>query len=207
MTSLNYKQLLGFNWKCTVSFIQVVSDFWMLLLSCRFQRQLSEPCLPFPLSDTQGRPNFMSQVPSTSPRDGRPPYLRQMSEPLVPVPPQGFKQELLDPRYSWARCSQHGPIPGCLPPDGHQARATRLLLWFWWGLSHFLEMYSNVHNLPGLHESCLGEGMECILCACRGLWLLALFSEVYMNKSMHTCNPWTFECKEETFWEGCTPHT
>ncbi|XP_051999042.1 ETS translocation variant 5-like isoform X3 [Xyrauchen texanus] len=65
----------------------------------RFQRQLSEPCLPFQPSDTHARPNFMPQVPSNSPRDGRPPYHRQMSEPLVPVP-QGFKQELLDPRYA-----------------------------------------------------------------------------------------------------------
>ncbi|XP_030642270.1 ETS translocation variant 5a isoform X4 [Chanos chanos] len=66
----------------------------------RFQRQLSEPCLPFPPNEAQGRPTFMAHAPSTSPRDGRPPYHRQMSEPLVPVPPQGFKQELLDPRYA-----------------------------------------------------------------------------------------------------------
>lgn len=57
------------------------------------------------------------------------------------------------PPLRWARCSQHGPIPGCLPPNGHQARATRLLLWLWWGLSHFLEMFLGVHNLAGLHES------------------------------------------------------
>ncbi|XP_051565240.1 ETS translocation variant 5-like isoform X2 [Myxocyprinus asiaticus] len=74
----------------------------------RFQRQLSEPCLPFQPSDTQARPNFMPQVPSTSPRDGRPPYHRQMSEPLVPVP-QGFKQELLDHRYAEQGVPNMGP--------------------------------------------------------------------------------------------------
>uniref|UniRef100_A0AAR2L1Y0 ETS domain-containing protein n=1 Tax=Pygocentrus nattereri TaxID=42514 RepID=A0AAR2L1Y0_PYGNA len=71
----------------------------------RFQRQLSEPCLPFP-SETQGRPNF---IPQTSTRDGRPPYHRQMSEPLVPVHPQGFKQELLDPRYAEQGVPNMGP--------------------------------------------------------------------------------------------------
>ncbi|XP_062862125.1 ETS translocation variant 5a [Trichomycterus rosablanca] len=65
----------------------------------RFQRQLSEPCLPFPPSESQAKPNFISQAPGTSPRDGRPPYHRQMSEPLVPVHHQGFKQEVLDSRY------------------------------------------------------------------------------------------------------------
>uniref|UniRef100_A0A8C1YQD7 ETS variant transcription factor 5a n=1 Tax=Cyprinus carpio TaxID=7962 RepID=A0A8C1YQD7_CYPCA len=82
----------------------------------RFQRQLSEPCLPFPPSDTQGRPNFMPQVPSTSPRDGRPPYHRQMSEPLVPVPPQGFKQELLDPRYAEQGVPNMGPSQAAFHP-------------------------------------------------------------------------------------------
>ncbi|KAK7913736.1 hypothetical protein WMY93_013947 [Mugilogobius chulae] len=58
----------------------------------RFQRQMSEPCLPFQQSESQGRPQFLRQLPSSSalPRDSRPPYHRQMSEPLVAVPPQGF---------------------------------------------------------------------------------------------------------------------
>uniref|UniRef100_A0A672T6U8 ETS translocation variant 5-like n=1 Tax=Sinocyclocheilus grahami TaxID=75366 RepID=A0A672T6U8_SINGR len=79
-------------------------------------RQLSEPCLPFPPSDTQGRSNFMPQVPNTSPRDGRPPYHRQMSEPLVPVPPQGFKQELLDPRYAEQGVPSMGPSQAAFHP-------------------------------------------------------------------------------------------
>ncbi|XP_033843266.1 ETS translocation variant 5a isoform X2 [Periophthalmus magnuspinnatus] len=69
----------------------------------RFQRQMSEPCLPFPQSENQGHPPFLPQPPSSSsalPRDSRPPYHRQMSEPLVAVPPQSFKQEFLDPRYT-----------------------------------------------------------------------------------------------------------
>ncbi|XP_026865357.2 ETS translocation variant 5a isoform X3 [Electrophorus electricus] len=75
----------------------------------RFQRQLSEPCLPFQPSETQGRPNFIPQGPSTSARDGRPPYHRQMSEPLVPVHAQGFKQELLDPHYTEQGVPNMGP--------------------------------------------------------------------------------------------------
>ncbi|XP_021334288.1 ETS translocation variant 5a isoform X2 [Danio rerio] len=82
----------------------------------RFQRQLSEPCLPFPPSDAQGRPSFMPQVACTSPRDGRPPYHRQMSEPLVPVPPQGFKQELLDPRYVEQGVPNMGPSQAAFHP-------------------------------------------------------------------------------------------
>uniref|UniRef100_A0A8C9U3G0 ETS translocation variant 5-like n=1 Tax=Scleropages formosus TaxID=113540 RepID=A0A8C9U3G0_SCLFO len=66
----------------------------------RFHRQLSEPCLPFPPSKTQGPSRFPPQASGSLPRHGRPPYHRQMSEPLVPVPPQGFKQELIDPRYT-----------------------------------------------------------------------------------------------------------
>ncbi|XP_016284847.2 ETS translocation variant 5 isoform X5 [Monodelphis domestica] len=67
----------------------------------RFQRQLSEPCHPFP------------------PGDGRPGYHRQMSEPIVPAappPPQGFKQEYPDPLY------EHGVpgIPG-VPAHGYQS--------------------------------------------------------------------------------------
>lgn len=58
----------------------------------------------------------MPQVPSTSPRDGRPPYHRQMSEPLVPVPPQGFKQELLDPRYAEQGVPNMGPSQAAFHP-------------------------------------------------------------------------------------------
>lgn len=86
----------------------------------RFQRQMSEPCLPFPPSEGQARPPFLPQPPNTSSsnsslsRDGRPPYHRQMSEPLVAVPPQGFKQELIDPRYAEQGVPAMGPPPG--PP-------------------------------------------------------------------------------------------
>ncbi|XP_078118691.1 ETS translocation variant 5a isoform X1 [Sander vitreus] len=93
----------------------------------RFQRQMSEPCLPFPQSENQGRPQFLPQPPSSSnnnnnslPRDGRPPYHRQMSEPLVAVPPQGFKQELIDPRYTEQGVPTMGP-PGPPPGPPHQA--------------------------------------------------------------------------------------
>uniref|UniRef100_A0A3P9GYF4 ETS variant transcription factor 5a n=1 Tax=Oryzias latipes TaxID=8090 RepID=A0A3P9GYF4_ORYLA len=75
----------------------------------RFQRQMSEPCLPVPPSQSQAPPRFLPQPPSSSavPRDGRPSFHRQMSEPLVAVPPQGFKQELIDPRYN----EQGNPMP------------------------------------------------------------------------------------------------
>ncbi|NXI40868.1 ETV5 protein, partial [Galbula dea] len=68
----------------------------------RFQRQLSEPCHPFP-----PQPG----VPGGS----RPIYHRQLSEPLgptAPCPPQGFKQEYHDPLY------EHGG-PGLSGPPGH----------------------------------------------------------------------------------------
>ncbi|KAF0026923.1 hypothetical protein F2P81_021660 [Scophthalmus maximus] len=93
----------------------------------RFQRQMSEPCLPFPPSESQGRPQYLPQPPSGNnnhnnssnlPRDGRPPYHRQMSEPLVAVPPQGFKQELIDPRYA-----EQG-VPAMGPPPGPQCQAS-----------------------------------------------------------------------------------
>ncbi|NXF74373.1 ETV5 protein, partial [Sclerurus mexicanus] len=68
----------------------------------RFQRQLSEPCHPFP-----PQPGV--------PGDSRPVYHRQLSEPLGPAasrPPQGFKQEYHDPLYE-----PGGPgLPG---PPGH----------------------------------------------------------------------------------------
>lgn len=73
----------------------------------RFQRQMSEPSLRFP--------------PFPPPRAGRPPYHRQLSEPLVPprqraappqgaAPPQDFKQEPVNPCYS-----ERG-IPNMAPP-------------------------------------------------------------------------------------------
>ncbi|KAJ8252893.1 hypothetical protein GJAV_G00206740 [Gymnothorax javanicus] len=63
----------------------------------RFQRQLSEPCLAYPPSETQRCPSFSPQGPPLAPtRDGRPPYHRQMSEPLVAVPPRAFKREMLN---------------------------------------------------------------------------------------------------------------
>ncbi|CAD7690865.1 unnamed protein product [Nyctereutes procyonoides] len=68
----------------------------------RFQRQLSEPCHPFPPQ-------------SGVPGDNRPNYHRQMSEPIVPAappPPQGFKQEYHDPLY------EHG-VPGMPGPPTH----------------------------------------------------------------------------------------
>lgn len=70
---------------------------------------MSEPCLPVPPSQSQAPPRFLPQPPSSSavPRDGRPSFHRQMSEPLVAVPPRGFKQELIDPRYN----EQGNPVP------------------------------------------------------------------------------------------------
>ncbi|XP_069577119.1 ETS translocation variant 5a isoform X2 [Brachyistius frenatus] len=88
----------------------------------RFQRQMSEPCLPFPPSDSQGRPPFLPQAPPSSSslsRDGRPPYHRQMSEPLVAALPQGFKQELIDPRYTEQGVPVMGP-PGPPPGPAHR---------------------------------------------------------------------------------------
>ncbi|KAM6064674.1 ETS translocation variant 5 isoform 4-T4 [Theristicus caerulescens] len=72
------------------------------LYNCWFQRQLSEPCHPFP-----PQPGV--------PGDSRPVYHRQLSEPLGPAaprPPQGFKQEYHDPLY------EHGG-PGLPGPPGH----------------------------------------------------------------------------------------
>lgn len=39
-----------------------------------------------------------------------------MSEPLVPVPPQGFKQEMLDPHYSEQGVPNMGPSPAAFHP-------------------------------------------------------------------------------------------
>ncbi|XP_062312907.1 ETS translocation variant 5a isoform X2 [Osmerus eperlanus] len=82
----------------------------------RFQRQMSEPCLPFPPSEGQTHPAYLAQTPSNVSREGRPPYHRQMSEPLVPVPPQGFKQELMDPRYAEQGVPAMGPPQGAFHP-------------------------------------------------------------------------------------------
>ncbi|CAL8387983.1 ETS translocation variant 5a isoform X2 [Gadus morhua] len=96
----------------------------------RFQRQMSEPCLPFPPSESQQCSQFLPQPATASTssssstnrvaRDGRPPYHRQMSEPLVAVPPQGFKQELMDARYAEQGVPSMGP-PG--PPQGQPQAA------------------------------------------------------------------------------------
>ncbi|KAL2087845.1 hypothetical protein ACEWY4_016673 [Coilia grayii] len=82
----------------------------------RFQRQLSEPCRPFPPSDTPCRPPFpphaVGGVPCTS--NVRPPYHRQMSEPVPPTTAnQVFKQELVDPRYG----EQGLAPPRLVPPN------------------------------------------------------------------------------------------
>ncbi|XP_067907274.1 ETS translocation variant 1 isoform X2 [Heterodontus francisci] len=59
------------------------------LYNVRFRRQLSEPCHSF-------------APPHGLPREGRPMYQRQLSEPNIPFPPQGFKQEYHDPVYEHA---------------------------------------------------------------------------------------------------------
>ncbi|XP_061571695.1 ETS translocation variant 5-like isoform X2 [Cololabis saira] len=60
----------------------------------RFQRQLSDPCLPFLPSE---KPTNTAYHPAGC--DGRPLYQRHLSDPLVPRGPRVFKQELVDPRY------------------------------------------------------------------------------------------------------------
>lgn len=72
----------------------------------RFQRQLSEPCVSFPLQEKAvNRPYQPLSC------DGRPPYQRHLSEPLVSHGPRGFKQDLVDPRYP-----EPGPAgPGVAP--------------------------------------------------------------------------------------------
>uniref|UniRef100_A0A3Q4HCU8 ETS variant transcription factor 1 n=1 Tax=Neolamprologus brichardi TaxID=32507 RepID=A0A3Q4HCU8_NEOBR len=67
----------------------------------RFRRQLSEPCHSFP-------------SPPTMARDGRPIYHRQMSEPNIPFPPQGFKQEYPDPLFEHP-AMMGAPIPHTYP--------------------------------------------------------------------------------------------
>ncbi|XP_067843946.1 ETS translocation variant 5-like [Heptranchias perlo] len=62
----------------------------------RFQRQMSEPCHPYPPQ---------SVVPS----DSRQVYQRQMSEPMPSPSPQGFKQEYHDSRYDHVAAGVGGP--------------------------------------------------------------------------------------------------
>uniref|UniRef100_H2MPY6 ETS variant transcription factor 1 n=1 Tax=Oryzias latipes TaxID=8090 RepID=H2MPY6_ORYLA len=70
--------------------------------SIRFRRQLSEPCHSFP-------------SPPSMARDSRPIYHRQMSEPNIPFPPQGFKQEYPDPLF------EHPAMMGAPLPHGYPA--------------------------------------------------------------------------------------
>ncbi|KAM6945763.1 ETS translocation variant 5-like [Aplochiton taeniatus] len=81
----------------------------------RFQRQLSEPCLPFPPAESRARSAYPTQGPphQALARDGRPLYQRHLSEPVVLLPPQGFKQELRDPHYAEQGVPNMGPP--CLP--------------------------------------------------------------------------------------------
>ncbi|XP_043965144.1 ETS translocation variant 5-like isoform X2 [Gambusia affinis] len=76
----------------------------------RFHRQLSDPCLPFlPPEKTPNPPYHPSSC------DGRPLYQRHLSDPVVLLPPHGFKQELVDPRYP-----DPGPAgPGLAPPQAN----------------------------------------------------------------------------------------
>ncbi|KAF3839612.1 hypothetical protein F7725_018329 [Dissostichus mawsoni] len=67
----------------------------------RFRRQLSEPCHSFP-------------SPPTMARDSRPIYHRQMSEPNIPFPPQGFKQEYPDPLFEHP-AMMGAPLPHAYP--------------------------------------------------------------------------------------------
>lgn len=71
--------------------------------SLRFRRQLSEPCHSFP-------------SPPTMACDGRPIYHRQMSEPNIPFPPQGFKQEYPDPLFEHP-AMMGAPLPHAYPPS------------------------------------------------------------------------------------------
>jgi len=103
----------------------------------RFQRQLSEPCRPYPPnnSDASCRPPFPPHHPASMGAAGgalpRPPYQRQMSEPVPPPtttttgPPQVFKQEMVDPRYGdhhqQQGLAQHPPQHPQRPPLGPPA--------------------------------------------------------------------------------------
>lgn len=93
--------------------------------SCRFQRQMSEPCLPFLPSESHVQSRFLPQPAGGDngglARDGRPPYHRQMSEPLAVPHPQGFKQEIIDGQYVEQGVPTIGP-PG--PPPGPQRQTS-----------------------------------------------------------------------------------
>ncbi|XP_026860542.2 ETS translocation variant 5b isoform X1 [Electrophorus electricus] len=78
----------------------------------RFHRQLSEPCLLSPRPESRCLTPFPPKIPQPFPRDRRPPYHRQMSEPLIPVDPQAFKQEMVDPRYPDPSASSTGASNG-----------------------------------------------------------------------------------------------
>ncbi|CAL9706397.1 unnamed protein product [Knipowitschia caucasica] len=69
----------------------------------RFRRQLSEPCHSFP-------------SPPALSRDSRPMYQRQMSEPNIPFPPQGFKQEYQDPLFEHP-AMMGAPLPHAYAPN------------------------------------------------------------------------------------------
>ncbi|XP_056157226.1 ETS translocation variant 5-like isoform X2 [Lampris incognitus] len=87
----------------------------------RFHRQMSAPCLPFAAPENAARTPYPPQSHHNNhhrrhhqqplARDGRPLYQRHLSEPIVPLPSQGFKQELVDPRYP-----EQGP-PSMAPPS------------------------------------------------------------------------------------------
>ncbi len=117
---------------------KVDSDFWMLLLSCRFSAATFRALPSIP---TFWHPR-KTHLHATGPQHFTKRWKAILPSPNVWAPgscaSSGLQTGAPRPPLRWARCSQHGPIPGCLPPDGHQARATRLLLWFWWGLSLFL---------------------------------------------------------------------
>ncbi|XP_014888167.1 ETS translocation variant 5a isoform X1 [Poecilia latipinna] len=108
----NQQAVLGHSPPFAVPCVPLSQDANSFAPEHRFQRQMSEPCIPYPPSESQSHPQFLATPPSSTslPRDGRPPYHRQMSEPLVAVPPQGFKQELIDARYS-----EQG-VPTMVPP-------------------------------------------------------------------------------------------
>lgn len=73
-----------------VLFVFTIQLVFFFFPSLRFRRQLSEPCHSFPSPPT---------TTSAMVRDSRPLYHRQMSEPNIPFPPQGFKQEYPDPLF------------------------------------------------------------------------------------------------------------
>lgn len=79
----------------------IIMNPLIFVILLRFRRQLSEPCHSFP-------------SPPTMTRDGRPIYHRQMSEPSIPFPPQGFKQEYPDPLFEHP-AMMGAPLPHTYP--------------------------------------------------------------------------------------------